>query len=578
MGGDMGGGTPPGGDMGGDMGGGFAPGGMGGAFSYDSIISVTTNSDKTVSRGSLVYGYASSPTTVSAGSGVSEIADGCFAGCETLTSVDLSASALTKVPSDCFAGCTALRSVVLPSGCKMVGANAFAGCTSLTSVTGGSLKTIEADAFRDCTSLTTAPTNAANIGVCAFANCPKLGDIDLSEKGDLSSDDEDCASGSGGCSTDSSGNFGASGGNASATMAALFDDEATVLTASYASVYDGIVLDGDETIGSVKLKVGKANKRTKTAKFSAAVNILGRKKVTYSGNATVDGTGVVTLTLAKSGATMSATVEGEAFTGEIDGFEIVGVRNVSAAKEARSAEYNDWVGTYDIVLAATNATGTGAAFAAGYSSLAVTVLKKGKARVKGVMADGTKVSVSGLAVLLSADGTKACVDVVAPLYKNKRGGFGFQLWLGADGTVDVSGVSAWDASVSTSAQFIAALEPVAANALSAPSNGTLTFAADADAIPATLNGLAVVADSLPTAISVTAAAGKLKAEKNNIAKLTISRNATTGLFTGRFYVFTQNGTKLKRTAAKFNGVMCGDYGYGSAIIKGVGAIPLRITP
>lgn len=304
--------------------------------------------------------------------------------------------------------------------------------------------------------------------------------------------------------------------------------------------------------------------------------ILGRKKVTYSGKAVVDGTEAVAATLAKGDSTMSVTVAAEAFTGAIDGFEIIGARNVSASRESRAAEYKSWMGTYDVALETTAATGSGAAFAAGYSGLSVTVLAKGKTCVKGVMADGTKVSVSGLPLILAPDGSRACADVVLPLYKAKLGGLGFQLWLTQDGSVSVEGVSTWDASVATTAQFTGSLKCVAAARQSAPTAASLTLALDASAVPATLNGLPVVAELLPTSATLSVTAGKLKASSGNDAKLSVTHNASTGLFNGKFSIFTQNGEKLKRTNVKFSGVMCGNQGYGSAVIKSIGAIPLTV--
>ncbi|MCR5413404.1 MAG: leucine-rich repeat domain-containing protein [Kiritimatiellae bacterium] len=158
--------------------GGSAPGGggsSGGSFSYDSVISVTTNSDGSISRDGVVFGYLSTATSFSPDASITAIADGAFAGNTSLVSVDLTSSSVTEIPSDCFAGCTSLETATLPSTVVAVGSGAFAGCTSLATVSAEGLETIAEDAFRDCTLLAEAPDlSSAIIGTCAFANCPYI--------------------------------------------------------------------------------------------------------------------------------------------------------------------------------------------------------------------------------------------------------------------------------------------------------------------------------------------------------------------------------------------------------------------
>ena len=180
---------------------------------------------------------------------------------------------------------------------------------------------------------------------------------------------------------------------------------------------------------------------------------------------------------------MTVTVAGSSFSGSLDGMTVSGVRNMSAEKELRAGEYAKWTGTFDVVLEASNATGTGAAFANGYSALAVAVAAKGRAKVTGVMSDGTRVSVPGLRLLLKEDASEVCVPVLAPLYEGKLGGFGFLLWISADGTVDVTALSQWDATASESAPFSATLNHVSSSPMAVPGDGTLSFAVDADGVP-----------------------------------------------------------------------------------------------
>ena len=154
-------------------GGGFNPGGGGGssgAFNYDSIASDTTNADHTVYRtdGGLLYRYVSAPASIAPPATVTALADGLFAGCSTLVTADLFATAITEIPSDCFAGCTSLETIRLPDTCTAIGPNAFAGCIALANVDAPAVATIAMDAFRGCAALAALPAAATEIGNYAF--------------------------------------------------------------------------------------------------------------------------------------------------------------------------------------------------------------------------------------------------------------------------------------------------------------------------------------------------------------------------------------------------------------------------
>ena len=308
-------------------------GAMGGAFAYDAFISVTTNSDSSVSRNGLVYGYLSSLTDLRPDSTVKMLADGVFAGCATLKTVDLSSSSITAIPSDCFAGCTALVSVTLPSTCTSIGSGAFAGCTALVTAEGSGLASIGSDAFRDCTSLATAPlTNNAVVGVCAFANCPVLvgtsggsgGSGTSGGSGGSGSSGSSGASGSSGGSGSSgssgaSGSSGGSGSSGASSVHPLFPGDVAAASAEKAISYTGYVLDGTETVGTVLLKVGRANGNTGVSSFKATVKLLGEKKRTYSAKVAVDDSVPTAATLTGTSGTMALTIASSALYG--DGFD-----------------------------------------------------------------------------------------------------------------------------------------------------------------------------------------------------------------------------------------------------------------
>ena len=346
---------------------------------------------------------------------------------------------------------------------------------------------------------------------------------------------------------------------------------------SSASTYNGYVVSDGQIVGTVLLKAGRANSRTGIATLKATVTMLGQKKTTFTVKQTVDTASPTSAILSSAaGETMALVVAGSYMAGELGGMAIVGARNQSAVKETRASEYAALSGrSYNAVLSAYDASGDGAAFANGYSALTVKLLTRGKARLTAAMADGTKVAASGLQALLAEDGS-VCIPVVVPMYVSKLGGFGFTLWVAPDGTVDVAGISDWDASRSRTARFTASLTCVDAALLAAPSDGTLSFSVDAEVFPSAVGGLEVLADQLPQGAQVAARSGKLSAESGNAAKLRISRTASTGLFKGSFAVFLKNGEKTKKKTVSFTGATVNGVGYGSVVVKGEGTASVSL--
>lgn len=130
-------------------------------------------------------------------SGVTEIAEGAYAGrndirevkfegrtvvkigaeafawCENLGKIKLPGS-LTDIGSRAFAYCSRLYDVTIPKGVRHIGANAFSFCKSLRSVyLPDSLHEIESYAFSECMSLreVTLPGNGRQLGEMIFAGC-----------------------------------------------------------------------------------------------------------------------------------------------------------------------------------------------------------------------------------------------------------------------------------------------------------------------------------------------------------------------------------------------------------------------
>ena len=110
---------------------------------------------------------------------ITKLAKGVFAGCTSLTSVDL--AACTQVGYECFMGCTSLTDVDLPKVTSL-GSNAFTGCTQLSSVNlNSALTSLGTESFMGCTSLVsiTLPAKLTSVGAKVFMDCTALESITI---------------------------------------------------------------------------------------------------------------------------------------------------------------------------------------------------------------------------------------------------------------------------------------------------------------------------------------------------------------------------------------------------------------
>ena len=85
-----------------------------------------------------------------AGQPVLYLADGCFAGCDSLTTVILP-DTLQVIEDGAFEDCTALRGIYIPDSVTYIGAEAFSGCTNLEAIViPAGMEYIGNRAFQDC--------------------------------------------------------------------------------------------------------------------------------------------------------------------------------------------------------------------------------------------------------------------------------------------------------------------------------------------------------------------------------------------------------------------------------------------
>lgn len=326
-----------------------------------------------------------------------------------------------------------------------------------------------------------------------------------------------------------------------------------------AAAYQGRIVDRDGRLrGTVQVKVAKYSEGKGFAKVTATVLLTGEKKRSYKGGewradakdcSLVCGTDARTLKLVLGEAGLSGTLGPDLFVdGALDFF---------TAKDASAKAEGDAVlgrlgGCYTLAYPEEE----------GWTVMSVTVGAKGKAKVQGTLASGTKVSCSGKLLV----GEAACCVPVA-FAKNGEEAV-VELWIGRDGS------------------FVSAEGPegVVADVAGRELASGAVFTFDAKAVAALVGGEVVMAD-LPDGIGVKMAAGKwvvaggAKAggpENPSALKLTFSQK--TCLFKGKFKVWVKMGDKKKAVSVTVAGAQVGSAGYGSIRLKKLGGVPAEIAP
>ena len=232
------------------------------------------------------------------------------------------------------------------------------------------------------------------------------------------------------------------------------------------------------------------------------------------------------------------------------------------------------------------------ALANGYAGFSVSMAAKGKAKLSGTLPDGTKINLSAQTIVGEYN---CCIPFV---YSKKKASIGFLVWVGREGAAaDVTSISEWNGKPLGSAPFAVDMELEDFAALEAIPAST-AFHMDPEDLPASLAGVQTA--FLPTDVAVSveprkwalakpatvkykkgvfdqAAYDKGVAQgKTNNSALKLKYTAKSGQFSGSFNIFTLNGAKLKKVTANVSGVVCGGVGYGSAVVKKQGAMPVAI--
>ena len=343
-----------------------------------------------------------------------------------------------------------------------------------------------------------------------------------------------------------------------------------------ATTYNGYLYDeatGD-VAGTIQVKAAKAKLNKKlgatTTKLAISIQLAAEaKKISISGEYDLGAGGAQSF--ATKGRTVVLTLGANGLTGAFEGCAVEGVVNVFSLKDADSKRKageaeSRYVGAYNVF--------------AEEGAFTVTVAKKGKVKLSGMLAGGTKVSAA--AQLLVGEGG-ACVPFAVA-----KQGLAFAVWFGEEDETSVVGLADAIAGPSANINIVGSGDAfhVDAEALLVVLRAKVSGMEKplAEFIP---NGLSVVPNGRKWLVAGGAKAGKIKYDKvsgevwddkasANPAGLSLSYSAKAGTFTGSFKVYGVVKGKLKSYTAKVTGVLVDGRGYGYATISKVGSAKVWI--
>ncbi|MBQ7190266.1 MAG: hypothetical protein IJR99_12720 [Kiritimatiellae bacterium] len=340
--------------------------------------------------------------------------------------------------------------------------------------------------------------------------------------------------------------------------------------------YNGYALDGDGVIaGTFSLAVKKPAKgKTTSAATLTFVPLSTGKKTKVTGTVNLvtgaGGGGLAGLTLGANavGGTVAkvGTLEGGADAAKAKDAAALSVLSKFSGK------------SYVLALGPENAD----AFAqGGYSTLAVTMAAKGKAKVSGVLADGTKVTAAGM---MTVGDAYCCVPVIYA----KKSKFGFVAWFDRNSRqlVDVTALTPWKNTVKPA--FTMAWEVQGIGAKGNVAAGTRTVELDDVKLSGLVPGaVAQTPFDIPLKVSgtkwdagkaakVAYKGGTVTVAGANVSGLKLTYTAKTGLFKGSFVVYAVKGGKLVKNKFSVFGAVTGGVGFGTAVLKGKGSVSLLV--
>ncbi|MBQ7189488.1 MAG: hypothetical protein IJR99_08755 [Kiritimatiellae bacterium] len=340
--------------------------------------------------------------------------------------------------------------------------------------------------------------------------------------------------------------------------------------------FNGYAVDGNGLItGTFVLAVKKPAKgKTTSAATLTFTSLATGKKMKLVGNVSL-ATGAGSGGLA--GLTLGANAVGGtvAKVGTLEG----GADAAKAKNAAALSVLSKFSGkSYVIALGPENP----AAFAqGGCSTLSLSMAAKGKAKVSGVLADGTKVSASGVMTM----GEEYCC---VPVIYSKKSRFGFVAWFNRNTRelVDVTALTPWRNTVKPAFTMAWTLQGFGAKGNLIPGINEVTL--DEEKLLGFVPG---AIDETPGEIDLTVSGTKWNAGKaakvvykggavmvtgENVSGLKLTYTAKTGLFKGSFIVYAVKGGKLMKNKFSVFGAVTGGVGYGTAVLKGKGSVVVAV--
>ena len=335
-----------------------------------------------------------------------------------------------------------------------------------------------------------------------------------------------------------------------------------------AAQYNGYLVNsaaGDVVAGTIQVKAGRPNKSTGASTLTVSVLLAGEKKATLK-VPTFDG--VVTGTV--GGRALNLALGFSSMSGTLGPYVIDGSRDVFTAKDADSQllaaqALKKWQGVYTVAWKG----------AAGWNGLSIDVKAKGKAKVAGTLADGTKVSASSLLLV----GERECALAVS--WTKKASSVACLVWFCEDGTVECGNLPGG------ASALIANLRKGATLAVGA------AFRIDPAATAASVPGLQ--ADLLPDGLEVRMNGTSFEVDKpgkvqllqdksgidpsalgGNPSGFKLKYTVKNGTFKGAFNAYALSGGKLTKVKVSVSGVVLGGRGYGTAEVKKVASWPITI--
>ncbi len=389
---------------------------------------------------------------------------------------------------------------------------------------------------------------------------------------------------------------------------ARFDSEEDGTAFASARTYDGYLYEGGAGTDSdggaggrriagtilVKTAVARTDRRTgrTTARATVTIQIPGERRVSLSGEMDAGTSPGFLSVTAKDGRTLDLLVGADGIAGVFGDYGIDGARNVFSSRDATDRERASHVigqisYSYGTVNLAWESTREENGTPCGWNGLSLKVGSAGRTRITGTLADGTRVSATAQLILVGGypDGEQCCIPVVVDKKPHR---LAFCLWFLEDITLCTpyrllcQGVEGLDGDVRFGGAWMI---------------GDAAFRVDTGALGELFDdwtyegygpdGVSVEQVGTKWRVAGGARPGRVvlgrdgfvdeaKAGENPSA-LTLAYRAKEGTFTGAFkyYVPSARGAPVAKTVNVY-GVVVQGVGYGTAVVRGKGAVSVMV--